>query len=121
MPCQTVRVDNFHVRHKNRKTRTQAVDTTLISRTVSLAMRPQPVVIHLHRQEDADCVARALAADASTVDAQVEGRDVLVDIMSRSLGGVLSALHDCIAENEIPLVRIKIDDRTYLMEPEPSD
>jgi len=84
-------------------------------------MRPQPVVIHLHRQEDADCVARALSAHTSAVDAKVEGRDVLVDIMSRSLGDVLSALHQCMVENQIALVRIQIDDRTYLMEPEPSD
>jgi hypothetical protein len=84
-------------------------------------MRPQPFVIHLQRQEDADCVARALAAYSSAVDAAVKGWDVHVDIRSRSLGDVLSALHQCVVENEIKLVRIKIDDRTYLMEPAPSD
>ena len=84
-------------------------------------MRPQPVVIHLQRNEDADCIARALAVHGSGVDAKVEGRDVEVDIMSRSLGDVLSALHECMVENEIRLVRIQIDDSTYLMEPEPSD
>lgn len=84
-------------------------------------MRPQPVVIHLHRQEDAECVARALAGHSPTVDATVDGRDVKVDIRSRSLGDVLSALHECMIENEITLVSIKIDDRTYLMEPAPQD
>jgi hypothetical protein len=78
-------------------------------------MRPQPVVIHLQRQEDADCIARALAA-VPAVDAKVDGLDVMVDIRSRSLGEVLSALHECMAENEIALVRIKIDDRAYMME-----
>lgn len=82
-------------------------------------MRPQPVVIHLHKQEDADCVARTLALHSPAVDAQVEGREVKVDIRSRSLGDVLSALHECMVENEIRLVRIKIDDQTYLMEPAP--
>jgi hypothetical protein len=98
-----------------------AVDTTVMSPTVSLAMRPQPLVIHLHTQEDADCVANALAVHSSAVGATVEGQDVLVDIRSRSLGDVLSALHQCMLENEIALVRIEIDDRTYLMEPAPSD
>jgi hypothetical protein len=79
-------------------------------------MRPQPVVIQLHRQEDVDCVARALAA-LPAVDATVEGREVTVDIRSRSLGDVLSALHECMVENEIPLVHVKIDERTYAMEP----
>jgi hypothetical protein len=77
-------------------------------------MRPPLVVIHLHRQEDADCVARALAA-LPAVDAKVEGRDVSVDM--RSLGDVLNALHQCLVENDMTLVHIKIDDRTYAMEP----
>ena len=83
-------------------------------------MRPQPLVIHLRSQEDADCVAGALAASASAVDATVTGWDVHVEIRSRSLGDVLSALHECLSENEIKLVRIEIDDRSYLMEPAPS-
>jgi hypothetical protein len=86
----------------------------MLSHTVSLAMRPPLVVIHLHRQEDADCVARALAA-LPAVDAKVEGRDVSVDM--RSLGDVLNALHQCLVENDMTLVHIKIDDRTYAMEP----
>ena len=94
----------------------RGLDTRVLSQTVSLAMRPQPVVIHLHRQEDADCIARALAA-LPAVDAKVEGRDVSVDMRSRSLGDVLNALHQCLIENDITLVHIKIDDRTYAMEP----
>jgi hypothetical protein len=91
------------------------------ARKVSLAMRPQPLVIHLQTQEDADCVERALTAHSSTVEAKLEGWDVRVDIRSRSLGQVLRALHECMVENEIPLVRMKIDDRTYVMEPAPND
>jgi hypothetical protein len=83
-------------------------------------MRPQPLVIHLRSQEDADCVARALAGHPLAVDATITGWDVHLDVRSRSLGDVLSALHECIIENEIKLVRIKIDDRSYLMEPAPS-
>jgi hypothetical protein len=46
---------------------------------------------------------------------------VHVDIRSRSLGDVLSALHKCMVENAIPLVRVKIEDRTYVMEAAPND
>jgi hypothetical protein len=84
-------------------------------------MRPQPFVVQLNSQEDAECVARALAAFSSAAEATISGWEVHVDIRSRSLGDVLSALHECVVENEIKLVRIKIDDRTYLMEPAPSD
>jgi hypothetical protein len=84
-------------------------------------MRPQPLVIQLNRPEDADCVARALAAYSAATDATITGWDVHVDIRSRSLCDVLSALHECVLENDIKLVRVKIDDRTYLMEPAPSD
>ena len=84
-------------------------------------MRPQPLVIHLRSENDADCVARALAAYPSAMEATVTGWEVHVDIRSRSLGDVLSALHDCINENEIKLVRITIDNRSYLMEPAPAD
>jgi len=84
-------------------------------------MRPQPFVVQLQSQEDADCVARALAGYSSAIDATLRGWDVHVDIRSRSLGDVLSALHECVLENEIKAVRIKIDDRTYLMEPTPND
>src|ERR1044072_5373012 len=88
---------------------------------VSRAMRPQPLVIHLRTEGDADCVARALASYPSAIRATVTTWDVHVDIRSRSLGDVLSALHDCISENEIKLVRISIDERSYLMEPAPTD
>ena len=101
--------------------RPKPIDARVVFATVRRAMRPQPLVIHLRSQEDADCVARALAAYPSAVDATVTGWDVHVDIRSRSLGDVLTALHECIVENEIKLVRIKIDDRSYLMEPAPSD
>jgi hypothetical protein len=91
------------------------------ARKVSLAMRPQPLVIQLQTQEDADCVERALTAHSSMVEAKLEGWDVRVDIRSRSLGQVLHALHERMVANEIPLVRMKIDDRTYVMEPAPND
>jgi hypothetical protein len=84
-------------------------------------MRPQPFVIHLHRQEDADCVVRALAGYSSAAEATVQGWDVHLDLRSRSVGDALSALHECVVENEIKLVRITIDDTTYLMEPSPTD
>ncbi len=83
-------------------------------------MASQPLVIHLQRQEDAECVARALAQHRSTVDAQVRGWDVHVDIRSR-LNDVLLALHECLVENDISVVHVRIDNRTYAMEPMPGD
>ena len=97
------------------------IDTGVGCPKVSGAMRPQPLVIHFRNQEDADCVARALASYPSAIEANATGWDVHLDIRSRSLGDVLSALHDCISENEIKFVRIKIDDRSYMMEPVPVD
>ena len=114
-------IKGWALRGANRSTLDDAVDITAVPHTVSLAMRPQPLVIHLSRQEDADCLAHALAAYSSAGDATVKGWDVHVDIQSRSLGDVLSALHECIIENEIKLLRLKIDDRWYLMEPAPND
>jgi len=114
-------IKGWRLRGATRWTVNDAVDITAVPHRVSLAMRPQPLVIHLSRQEDADCVAHALAAYSSAVDATVKGWDVHVDIRSRSVGDVLSALQECIVENEIRLVRLKIDDRWYLMEPAPND
>ena len=49
--------------------------------------------------------------------AHPDGWDVHVDIRSSLLGDVLSALHQCLQVNSIPLVRVTVDDRTYAMEP----
>jgi hypothetical protein len=47
--------------------------------------------------------------------------DVTVVPSSRQLAEVLSALHACLAENDIRLVRVTIDGNTYAMEAPPAD
>jgi len=79
-------------------------------------MRPQPLKIHLRRQADAECVVKALAEYPVNVLDVSDGWDVDVEIRSRSLGDVLGALHQCLTDNEIPLVRVALDGRTYAME-----
>jgi hypothetical protein len=84
-------------------------------------MRPQPLVIHLRNESDAVCVAEALAAHAATLEEASGGWDVRVEIRPRALGDVLSALHACLLENEIPLVRLTIEGKSYAMEAVPRD
>jgi hypothetical protein len=82
-------------------------------------MRPQPLVVHLRRQADAECVAQALTAHAARVLEVSTGWDVHVDIRSRWPGDVLTALHECLVENDIPQVGVTVDGKTYAMEPRP--
>jgi hypothetical protein len=79
-------------------------------------MRPQPVVVHLWSEADAECVREALASQGASVEETDTGWNVHVDIRSRWLGDVLTALHACLVENEIPRVRVTVDDKTYAME-----
>jgi hypothetical protein len=79
-------------------------------------MRPRPLVVHLRRREHAECVAEALKVYPVRVEEAGEAWDVHVGIWSRSLGDVLTALHECLLENEIPQVRVTVDGKTYAME-----
>ena len=82
-------------------------------------MPPQPLVVRLRTLRDAECVVRALASYSTQIDEVAGLWDVHVDIRSRSLDGVLTALHDCLRDNGIPQVRVTVDDKTYSMEPRP--
>jgi hypothetical protein len=82
-------------------------------------MRPQPLVIHLRNRSDAHCVSEALAEHALTIEETPGGWDVHVPIRPHALNDLLSALHICLVENEIPMVRLRIDEKTYAMEAAP--
>ena len=80
-------------------------------------MRPQSAVIHLRREDHVRCVNDALATYPVRIHNLPAGWDLHVVIRSGLLGDVLAALHDCLVENGIALVRVTVDDRTYAMEP----
>ncbi|HET9675728.1 MAG TPA: hypothetical protein VFP31_13140 [Gaiellaceae bacterium] len=95
-------------------------------------MRQEELAVHLHHLKDAKCVADALGqGDASVIpsktgwDASVipskTGWTVSVVPSSRQLAEILNALHACLAENDIRLVRLTIDGSTYAMESPPAD
>jgi hypothetical protein len=92
-----------------------AVDIGLLLAYLKL-MRPQPLVVHLRLPEDAECVAQALAVYPVSVEGSGDAWDVHVGISSGSLGDVLTALHECLLENEIRQVRVTVDGKTYAME-----
>ena len=83
-------------------------------------MRPQPFVVHLRREADAECVAEALTRYRVHIEQSRHTWDVHVDLRSRSLGDVLTALHSCLVENEIARVHVTVDGKTYAMEAAPA-
>ena len=83
-------------------------------------MTAEPLVVHLRSEPDADCVAEALAAHAPSVAETSDGWEVHVPVGPR-IGELLSALQACLVENDISLVRLTLDGKTYAMEPVPAD
>jgi hypothetical protein len=83
-------------------------------------MEREDLAVHLHHLADAKCVAEALGQDDDAVEPSDQGWTVSVQ-SSRELAEVLSALHACLAENDIRLVRVTIDGSTYAMEAQPAD
>lgn len=79
-------------------------------------MRPQPFVVHLRSREHAECVAEVLAVYPVRVEEAGETWDVHVALWAGSLGDVLTALHECLLENEIPQVRVTVEGKAYAME-----
>lgn len=61
--------------------------------------------------------SRMLAAYGSSVERKGPGWDVTVASRASAIGVVLTALHECMAENEIRLVRVTVGGHTYAMEP----
>lgn len=83
-------------------------------------MRPLPVIVHVRREEDASCVADALAVWGTSIERRDSRWDVNVTSRSLAIGELLTALHQCLEEHAISLVHVTIDGRTYAMEPQPA-
>ena len=79
-------------------------------------MGEQELTVHLHQLADAKCVAEALGQGDASVMPSRTGWSVSVLPSRRELPDVLDAVHQCLAQNEIPFVRVTIDGRTYAME-----
>ena len=84
-------------------------------------MRQDELAVHLHHLKDAKCVADALGQGDASVIPSKTGWTVSVVPSSRQLAEILSALHACLAENDIRLVRVTIAGSTYAMESPPAD
>ena len=84
-------------------------------------MRREELAVHVHHLEDAKCVADALGQGDASVMPSKTGWTVSVVPSSRQLAEVLSALHACLAENDIRMVRVTIDGSTYAMESATND
>lgn len=77
-------------------------------------MRPLPLIVHVQREQDAACIADGLAEWGTRVEQRDSGWDVHVKSRSLAIGELITALHQCLAENDIPLVSVTIDGRTYM-------
>ena len=77
-------------------------------------MRPLPLIVHVQREQDAACIADALSAWGTTVEQKASEWDVHVESRSLAIGELITALHECLAENTIPHVSVTIDGRTYM-------
>jgi hypothetical protein len=80
----------------------------------------QELAVHVHQLDDAKCVAEALRLDDSAVAQYKDGWIVTVPTSTLELADVLSALRDCLVEQQIPLVRVAIDGKAYAMEAVPA-
>jgi hypothetical protein len=77
-------------------------------------VRPLPLIVHVQREQDAACIADDLAEWSTTVEQRDSEWDVHVASRSLAIGELITALHNCLAENDIPLVSVTIDGRTYM-------
>ena len=77
-------------------------------------MRPLPLIVHMQREEDAACIAQDIADWGTSVEQRDSEWDVRVESRSLAIGELITTLHTCLAENDIPLVSVTIDGRTYM-------
>jgi hypothetical protein len=77
-------------------------------------VRPLPLIVHVQHEEDALCIAEALAEWDTSVEQTGSQWDVKVESRSLAIGELLTTLHKCLTENEIRLVDVTIDGRTYV-------
>jgi hypothetical protein len=79
-----------------------------------VGVQPPPLIVHVQGEQDAVCIAEELAECGTSVEQRGSEWDVRVESRSLSLGELITALHKCLAENDIPFVSVTIDGRTYM-------
>jgi hypothetical protein len=77
-------------------------------------VRPLPLIVHVQREEEATRIAEDLAEWGTSVEQRDSEWDVQIASRSLAIGELITALHKCLAENDIPLVSVTIDGRTYM-------
>ena len=77
-------------------------------------MRPLPLIVHVQREEDAACIAQDLAEWGTSVEQNGSQWNVHVESRSLAIGELITTLHQCLADNDIPTVSVTIDGRTYM-------
>jgi hypothetical protein len=79
-------------------------------------MRPLPLIVHVQSEKDASCIAEALTEWGTSVEhtGSDSNWDVNVKSTSLAIGELISVLHKCLADNDIPHVSVTIDGRTYM-------
>jgi hypothetical protein len=82
-------------------------------------VQQQDLTVHLHNLDDAKCVAEALQLDDNSMAQSEDQWIVNVTTSTLDLADVLSALRDCLVEQQVRLVRVTIDGKTYAMEAAP--
>ena len=77
-------------------------------------MRPLPLIVHVQSREEAACIADDLADWDTSVEQNGSQWNVHVESRSLSIGELITTLHQCLADNDIPTVGVTIDGRTYM-------
>jgi hypothetical protein len=77
-------------------------------------VRPLPLIVHVQHEQDAACIADGLAEWGTSVEQRDSEWDVHVESRSLAIGELIVVLHKCLAENDISLVNVTIDGRTYM-------
>ena len=78
-------------------------------------MRPLPLIVHVQSQADAACIADGLAEWGTSIEQNGDAAwDVHVQSRSLAIGELITTLHKCLADNDIPTVGVTIDGRTYM-------
>ena len=70
------------------------------------------------RPEDAECIAGALGEFGSKIEPAEDAWSVVISAPPEGplVNDLLSALKACLDENDIPSVRVTLDDQAYVME-----
>ena len=75
-----------------------------------------PFVIEVGSKAEAECVAEALENFGSALEQDRERWVVVVAQWELDFASLFAALEGCLRDNAIPSVRVRLGDRSYVME-----